>query len=34
MNKNKKGTQLCYDLIDFKNVVTTTSLVLSAVRQN
>ena len=27
-------TQLCYDLIDFKKVVTITSLVLRAVNQN
>jgi len=23
INKNKKGTQLCYNLIDFKKVITT-----------
>jgi len=26
INKNEKGTQLCYDLIDFKKVVTMTSV--------
>ena len=34
INKNEKGTQLCYDLFDFKKVITMTSLALRAFNQH